>query len=176
MGKYTQLTRGKRYQIRAQGGFEMSENKSDTAIYDPKFKADDDGIAHCPKCDNEMEAHKDTTGGGAWLCTECRNGVLIQPSHHEHTFLGHDTVLLFKEDDDLRPEFVEYPGGYLKPHCPRCEKPMLVEKMWWDKSDQHQGRCRLVLGYVCKDWKGCGYTQSLKAWVPTKSYDYIKNP
>lgn len=152
----------------------MQNNQSETAIYNPDFKPNDEGIALCPKCNNEMYLGESTSGDGWWHCVSCKNWVVTQPSHHEGQFLGFKTVLL-QRNINFNFDYVEYPGGFLKPFCPRCNKHMWVEKMWWDISEgEKEHRCRLVLGYVCEDWQGCGYTQSLKASVPREAFDYLK--
>jgi hypothetical protein len=73
---------------------------------------------------------------------------------------------------------IEFPGGYLQPYYPICEQPMWIEKMWWDRTDisGDQGKVRLVLGYVCEDWKNCGYTQTIKVLTPLRFHDYLNVP
>lgn len=145
-----------------------------SAAYIQNFSANVDGIAFCPKCNNELSEYNDKTPENWWYCTKCEHWIITQPSHHEGNLLGYNYVLLLTETG-LNVKTVEHPGGYIKPYCPICKKPMWVEKMWWDKSEVsvEENKCRLVLGYVCEDWENCGYTQSLKFLVPLQSFDYI---
>lgn len=145
------------------------------AIYDPNFKADKDGYVKCPSCNKKMYLTEDMSGEGWWYCINCKTWTVTQPSHHENEFLGHDSILIRPKELDACQAFIQVPSGYIEAYCPRCKKPMWVEKMWLDKSESQNDRCRLVLGYVCEDWQNCGYTQCLKAQVPTKSFDYIKD-
>jgi hypothetical protein len=145
-----------------------------SAEYNPKFSVGEDGIAYCPKCNNELSESNAKTAQRLY-CTKCEHWIITRPSHHEGRLLGSDHVLFFI-GQYLEKKSIEYPGGYIKPYCPICKKPMWVEKMWWDKSEVSikKNKCRLVLGYVCEDWENCGYTQSLKFLVPLRSFDYIK--
>jgi hypothetical protein len=36
---------------------------------------------------------------------------------------------LLLSEKGVSGELIEYPGGYIKPHCPICKKAMWVEKM-----------------------------------------------
>jgi hypothetical protein len=147
-----------------------------SAEYDPSFSANSLGIAICPKCKRELSETNDKTAENWWYCVECEHWIVTQPSHHERHFLGHESVLLLYEEGFDR-KLIEYPGGYIKPYCPICKKAMWVEKMWWDRTDisGEEPKVRLVLGYVCEDWKNCGYTQTLKILTPLRYYDYLKS-
>lgn len=147
-----------------------------SAEYNPKFSPNSDGIAFCPKCNCELSEHDNRGPENRWYCNNCSHWIITQPSHNEGNLLGHNGILLFVGLQPSDTEPIEYPGGYIEPYCPICKKPMYVERMWWDRSEQtaYKNKCRLILGYVCEDWKNCGYTQSLKFFVPRESYDYLE--
>jgi hypothetical protein len=146
-----------------------------TTEYDPSFSANANGIAFCPKCNKELTEADDKKAENWWYCTDCEHWIITQPSHHEHSFLGYDSLLMLVGEYHER-KLLEFPGGYLKPYCPRCTEAMWVEKMWWDRTDisGDQDKIRLVLGYVCQDWKNCGYTQTIKVLTHLRFYDYLK--
>jgi len=91
-----------------------------TAEYNPSFSANTDGKAICPKCQRELYENDNKTPENWWYCSGCEHWIITQPSHHEHTFLGHDSVLLLSERGVNR-KLLEYPGGYIKPLLPNLQ-------------------------------------------------------
>ena len=144
-----------------------------SAEYNPKFTANPDGIAFCPKCNCELSEHDN-----GWYCNKCSHWIITQPFHSQRDLLGHKCILLFIGLQPSDKEPIEYPGGDIEPYCPICKSPMYVEKMWWDKSELsvEKDKCKLVLGYVCEDWKNCGYTQTIKVLTPLRFHDYLNVP
>lgn len=116
-----------------------------SAEYNPKFSANSEGVASCPKCKNELSESDNSTAENWWYCSNCEHWIITQPSHSEGTLLGYENILLLSEKG-MDKKLVEYPGGYIKPYCPKCKKHMWVEKMWWDKSElsTEKDKCRII--------------------------------
>lgn len=135
-----------------------------TAEYNPEFKANTKGKAYCTKCKNEL-SERDKSGFG-WYCSECKHLIITKPPYHETEILGYNYVLL----KDNYNKSLKYPGGFLKLYCPICEKPMFIDKIFLNPTGEcvERDKFSLSLGYVCADWKNCGYTQPLRLFIPKK--------
>lgn len=142
-----------------------------TAEYNPKFKANTNDKANCPKCKNELSERD--KAGGRWYCNNCEHWIIIQPPYHENGMLGHDYFLFIDKNKNL----LKYPGGFLNVHCPICNRRMFVEKIYLNPTGKHvePDKSSLSFGYVCEDWKNCGYTQVLRVVIPTKEIDSLKS-
>lgn len=142
----------------------MSSYVGKTAEYNPKFTSNSEGKTYCPKCNSEL-SERDKANFN-WYCCNCEHIIIIKPPYHEISILGYNYVLL----KDNANKLLEYPGGFLKVYCPRCKKPMFIDKIYPNPTGKNveEDKSSISLGYVCNDRKNCGYAQVLRILIPSK--------